>query len=125
MVVLIISPSNFLRKLITKTIEGPHIFSLEAATGEEALFLTSAENVDLVLFDLQTEADLKTLAQFEELGMKIIVTAVPGPLVTAAMDFSCLDFIEKPFRQYEFRKQIYCHLQQQLETTKRLDNHSQ
>jgi two-component system chemotaxis response regulator CheY len=119
MVVLIVSPSSFLRNIIKYTIEGPNVFPLEAASGQEGLSLYQANPVSLSIFDLAAPAE-QTVAAISQIMVQdakaqIIITGIPVQTsqITVALEMGAIDFIAKPFSQYKFRKHVYSILQNQ------------
>ena len=121
MIVLLVSTSPFLRNIMKYTLEGPNVFTLEAATGQEALFLYQSNPVGLVIYDLHTTLDdsLEAISNIRDWDSqaKIVITVIPGQnaSIAAALELGAIDFVEKPFSQFQFRQQIYNLLQLQLE----------
>jgi len=121
LVVLIVSPSPFLRKLIKYTIEGPNIFPLEAANSQEGLALYQTNPISLTIMDLPLAAQpaLEGISQIMSLNnnAKIIVTGIysQSASIAKALELGAMDFINKPFSQYEFRQRIYNILQGQID----------
>lgn len=99
------------------TLEGPNVFPLEAATGQEGLMLYQANRVGLTIFDLPTASkdSLEAISQIRALDSQakivIMALATQSAAVASALELGAYDYIEKPFSQYQFRERIYNILQ--------------
>lgn len=123
MIVLLVSPSPFLRSIMKYTLEGPNVFPLEAATGQEGLLLYQSNPIGLAIFDLPT-ACAETLEAISKIRAwdsqaKVVVTGLStqNTSIAAALKLGAFDFVEKPFSQYEFRQHIYNLLQIQVQNS--------